>query len=38
MRKRLHGIAVACMMCHDKQAVWVVLNFFYCDDCIKKVD
>jgi hypothetical protein len=30
MRKRLHGIAVACMMCHDKQAVWVVLNFFYC--------
>jgi hypothetical protein len=33
MKQRLHGIAVACMDCGDKQAVWVVLGcFFYCDE------
>lgn len=37
MKRRLHGIAVACMMCHDRQAVWEIFNFFYCDECIKKV-
>jgi hypothetical protein len=38
VRKRLHGIAVACMYCGEKQARWVVMNFFYCDDCVDKVD
>jgi hypothetical protein len=37
MKQRLHGIAVACMVC-GAQAKWVVLNFFYCDECVKKVD
>jgi hypothetical protein len=35
MKQRLHGIAVACMVC-GAQARWVYLNFFYCDECIKK--
>jgi hypothetical protein len=38
MKQRLHGITVACMNCGDRQAVWVVLNFFYCDECVKRVD
>jgi hypothetical protein len=38
LRKRLHGIVVACMYCGENQARWVVLNFFYCDECVKKVD
>lgn len=37
LRKRLHGIAVGCMDCGE-QAKWVVLNFFYCDNCVDKHD
>jgi hypothetical protein len=38
LRKRLHGANVGCMMCGEREAKWVVLNFFYCDECVEKVD